>query len=373
MIFEWPSYRQKISFSPGVKFLTLMEYNFPLLFISKINEEFYLNYFIDDDDEWKIRYLHAPISMMKIRALASGSLALYECLNTENIHIYDIQDDGAVLFAAELNFSEIPVDALPPKEETIPPLSNDKIKELYGFELGDLCFVLSNSDTEKHTLSFSKLSNFLKATQNIVSKLPLYNKYSNSLSNADDYELRAVALQAASFAITATTESECAKRVVATYLPEMVRIFSKNPPEIIYSYLHEMPKELIFSFFEYCKEILNNKYEFILKHSKGFMYMNHSVAEQIKINVNNANCSKTEEVEVAGYLIGANLNNNSFYFEDINSNIYKGKMSKQFAESHSEVKLSKIACKALLRSEIEIKFSKFTNSYELLKLEDTKE
>ncbi len=371
MIFEWPSYRQKISFFPGVNFLTLMEYDFQLLFISSINDRFYLNYFIDEDDnEGKIRYLHTPISMMQIRALASGSLAIYDCINTKDIHIYDIGNDGTVLFSAELDFSEIPKDALPPKDESIPPLSKGKINELYGFELGDLCFVLSNSDTTHHTLSFNKLSNFLKVTQNIVYNLPLCNKISGNQSVSDDYELKAVALQAASFAIISTTKNECAKKDISIFIPELINFFTRRSPDEVYSKLYNMQKKLISAFLEYCKEILNNKYEFILKHSDGFLYVNHFGIEKIRKNIDAANCSQVEEIEISGYLIGANLHNNSFCFEDIDGNkIYKGKMSRDFTSSHPEITLSKTTCKAWLKNEIEIRFSKITNSYELLKIE----
>ncbi len=371
MIFEWPSYRQKISFFPGVNFLTLMEYDFKLLFVSSISDKFYLNYFIDEDDnEGKIRYLYTPISMMQIRALASGSLAIYECINTKDIHIYDIGNDGVVLFSAELDFSEIPKDALPPEYESIPPLSKDKINELYGFDLGDLCFVLSSSDTGNHTLSFNKLSNFLKVTQNIVYNLPSCNGASVNQSSSDDYELKAVALKAASFAIISTTKNEQAKKDISIFIPELINFFIRKSPDEVYSKLHNMPKKLIGAFFEYCKEILNNKYEFILKHSDGFLYINHLNIEKIRKNVDAANCSQVEEIEVSGYLIGANLHNNSFCFENIDGDkIYKGKMSRDFKSSNSVITLSKISCKALLKNETEIRFSKITNSYELLKLE----
>ncbi|CAK8723293.1 MAG: hypothetical protein CDV28_10397 [Candidatus Electronema aureum] len=374
MNFNWQDYRQKIPsfFSPGKHFLTLMEYEFPLLFISSAEESLYLNYFIDEDECGIIRYLHVPISIMKIRALASGGIALYDCINAENIHIYDLNQDGNVSFVAELDFSNIPTDALPPKEEKIPALSKDIINSvLYGFDPGELCFILSSKTTSKHTLSFNKLSNFLKTTQNLVSKLPLYNKAVDRCITSDDYELSAVALKAASFAVTATTENESAKNAISTYIPEITNLFLKSSPDDIRRYFDLIPKELILAFFEYYKEILSNKYEFILQHKSGSMYLNYSDVEKIKRNVNNANYSKKEYLEKEGYLIGANLNTNSFYFEDIEKNIYKGKMSSDFLTSRSEVTLSKITCNASFKIETEMKFSKFTHFYELLKIDES--
>ena len=371
MNFNWQNYHQIIPscFSAGKHFLTLIEHEFPLLFVSSKKECFYLNYFIDEDGYGIVRYLHVPISKMQIRVLASGDIALRDCLNSEKVQIYDIYQDGNVSFAAKINFSDIPSDALPPEGENIPALSIDVISKLYGFNPGELCFVLSSKETENHTLSFNKLSNFLKSTQSLVAKLPLYNKENNRTSS-DDYELRAVALEAASFAIKASTENEKAKNAISVYIPEITNFFSKSTSEAIRDYLDILPKELSLAFFEYYKEILNNKYEFILQHNKGAMYLNYHDIEKIKRNIDNANYSKIEFLEKEGYLIGANLNTNAFYFEDTEKNIYRGKMSDHFISSRSEVTLSKTACRASFKIEIQMKFSKFTHFHELLEIKE---
>lgn len=372
MNFHWQDYRQEIpgTFSRGKHFLTLMEYEFPLLFVSSAEENLYLNYFIDEDDSGIIRYLHVPISIMQVRALASGGLALYDCINTKDVHIYDVNQNGSISFVAELDFFSIPAEALPPEEEKIPALSKDIINSrLYDFDPGELCFILSSKDTLKNTLSFNKLSSFLKTTQDLVSKLPLY-KATPNCATSDDYELSAVALKAASFAVTATTENESAKNAISIYIPEITNLFSKSSSDEIRSHLASIPKELISALFQYYKEILNNKYESILQHKSGSMYLSYSDVEKIKRNVNNANYSKTEYIEKEGYLIGANLNTNYFYFEDTGKNIYKGKMSPDFISSRSEVTMSKIIYRASFKIEIEMKFSKFTHYYELLKIEE---
>jgi hypothetical protein len=127
MIFNWKGYTEKDPsvFSVGQRFLTLMECDFPLLFISTIGNDLYLNYFIDYEDGGNERYLHGPISESRAVQLAEGNLPLRECLNAGNVHVYDINTSGKVSFVAELDFNSIPVDALPPDGLCIPAIASD--------------------------------------------------------------------------------------------------------------------------------------------------------------------------------------------------------------------------------------------------------
>lgn len=380
MRFSWPSYRRIIPgiFSPGNHLITFIEHEIPLLFLTVSDSSLHLNYSIDEDEETDtIRYLHVPITKMQSRALATAGLSLYYCLEAENIHIYDVNLDGEISLTAELDFSEIPSDALPPKDEKIPPLSEKAIKDFLGFDTGDLCFLLENEETQNNTLSFDKLSKFLNVTQKLASESTSYFcEKSNTSAVTVDSELRVVASKAASFAIVTTTKNEIVKDAISELIPEITNLFLNNSPEQLFNYLDSLPQTLILSFFNYCKQILNNKYESIITHKKGSLYLNHSDVDTLKNNVNNANYSRTEDFEAIGYLVGANLKTNYFYFEDIERNLfYKGYMSTEFAATHTSLTLSEsmITWKAKFNVKTEFKFSNFKHSYELVSLDEYKD
>jgi hypothetical protein len=376
MYFKWPKMQSTIvdSISIETHVVTLIEHNGPLLYVTKHSSLFFLNYLIDEDEEKLIRrFLHIPISHMKLRALVTQGVSLFNCLQSDILYIYDLDKTSDVLLTAQINFQDIDETALPIANEYLPELSNDIINKLFGFESEELCFILSGKNLENHSMSFEKLSKFLINSQQIATEATNFYCEQKELQFPPITDLRVTTHKAASFAINTRAENSIVLDALSKILPEYThRLMTLNSSEI-YNLLDTLPVNFARSLFEYYKLTLRNHYESIIKIRNKSFYLNTDSVKTIKKNVNDAKYIREEILHITGFLIGGNVKTNYFYFIDKELNIvYRGRISDDYSSNHADLILSdKKVRKATIKLSTNFKFSKFVQIYELQELSET--
>lgn len=375
MYFSWPKLQTLITDNIQIDNLivTLIQHNEPLLFVTKNNSKYFLNYLIDEDEVQR-RFLYVPISHMSLRALVTRGISLFECLKSENLFLYDLNINSQISFTANVDFDDISEDALPAPYELLPELSQNVIEILFDFESTDLCFILSGENLDNHTMSFDKLSKFLLNAQKVSSEATNYYCLQHSFNIPFDTELRVTTHQAASFAINTYVKDDVILDAINEVIPTFTQKLLTSNSTQMYNLLDSIPTSFAQSLFTYFNTILSNKYESIIKIKNQSFYLNTSRILRIKENVNNANYIREETINSIGYLVGGNIKTNYFYFVDKENGItYKGRISEEYSSVHESKSLflsdQKIQ-KAKFRLSIEFKFSKFNQFYELLELSD---
>jgi hypothetical protein len=376
MYFKWPKLQSSMVDNISIKeyIATLIEHNGPLLYITKNSHTFFLNYMIDEDEEKQTRrFLHVPISHMKLRALVTQGIPLRDCLQAENLYIYDLDRDSGVVIAAQIEYQNIDDDALPNAKEYLPQLSDEIIDVVFGFKSDDVCFILSGRSLENHSMSFDKLSKFLIGTQQIATEATNFYCEQNTLEIPSEIELRVTAPQAASFAINTRVMNDVVLDAISTIIPEYTERLLTQNSRSIYSLLDTVPVSFAQSLFEYYKLTLRNHYESIIKIKNKSFYLNIDRVKQIKKNVNDAKYIREEVVNATGYLVGGNIKTNYFYFIDKESKItYRGRISEDYSSTHnSSLTLSDTKIRrAKFNLSTKFRFGKFEQIYELLELSD---
>lgn len=376
MFFNWPKLQSIAPYNIDVSnniVITLIEHNGPLLFITKEENRYYLNYLIDEsENEEERRFLHLPISHMKLRALVTQGITLYECLKSENIYIYDLNLKSEIIFYSKIKFEDLDLKALPIDDELLPKLSEDAINKVFGFKSEPLCFILSNDSTKDHTMAFEKLSKYLENIQKVASETTSFYCDTNNIKMPYDTELRVTTYQAASFAINANSSNKLMITAIQDVLPKYTNMLLKSNHKEIYDLLDSIPTNFAKSLFSYFNLILNNKYETIIKVDNRSVYLNSGWVKEIKKNVNAANYIREEFINATGYLIGGNIKTNYFYFiakED--EQTYRGRLSEEYTATHPNLTLSETSLReAKFKLSIEFKFNSFEKKYELLELSE---
>lgn len=375
MYFSWPKLQTLITDNIQIDNLIviLIQHDEALLFVTKNDGKYFLNYLIDEDETQR-RYLYVPISHMSLRALVTQGISLFECLKSENLFIYDLNNNSEISFAAIVNFDSISEDALPEPYELLPELTQSIIDKIFNFESTDLCFILSGENLNNHSIPFEKLSKFLLNAQKVSSEATSYYCMQHGFGIPSETELRVTTHQAASFAINTYVRDNVILDAINEVIPTFTqKLLSSNPTQM-YDLLDSIPTSFAQSIFAYYNTILSNKYESIIKIKNQSFYLNTNRILRIKENVNNANYIREEIINSKGYLVGGNIKTNYFYFVDKENGItYKGRISEEYLSVHRSKSLflsdQKIQ-KAKFRLSIEFKFSKFNQFYELLELSD---
>lgn len=373
MYFNWPKLRPSLTDAINIneRVVTLIEHDEPLLFVTKKENIYFLNYLIDEDEDKDIRrFLHVKISHMQLRALVTQGITLYNCLNTDNLYIYDLDYLSNIILSVEVKFEQLDKEALPISSEYLPELSESVIETLFGFEASDLCFILSGSNVENHSMSFDKMSKYLNGAQKIASEAAIFYCETKTLQPPVDMELRVLAPKSASFAINTYVKENIILEAINELLPKYTQLFSTSNSAEIYNILDEIPTSFAKSLFSYFNIIMSNKFESIIKIKNKSFYINAEQVKLIKNNVNNAKYIREEPINSTGYLIGGNLKTDHFYFIDKETQVtYKGKISENYSSSHETLILSdKKIRKAKFMLSTKYKFSSFVEEYELLEL-----
>lgn len=374
MIFSWGNeqtiFKDDISYKNNIG--TLLKHDIDILFISRSSKSYYLNFLIDEDEEKKFyRYLYIPISEMKLRALVTGGVTLYECLNIEEVIVYDLYHNFELFRCFCTKFDSIDEEALPEKEEFLPPISESIINKLFKFDTGELCFILSGNKVSNHTISFDKLSKFLIASQKLASDSTYFYCEENSINKPSSVELLVQAQNAASFAVTTIAKDSVTvtalEETMSTYTHKLLTLDTKE----IYELLDNIPIYFAKSLFAFYNVVLSNKYESIVKTKKKSFYLNTEKIRQIKSRVNDAKYIREEPVETKkGYLVGANIKTRYFYFiDDETGESFRGKISEDYEEEFHKITLDDKKIRiAHFKKLVEFKFNDFVQSYELIDL-----
>lgn len=372
--FKWPLLQSVLTeINLTMDYDVLIEHDIPLLYITKSFNQYYLHYLIDEDDDLKKRrYLYLPISTMKIRALVTNGISLLNCLESDNLLIYDLDLEDNILLKARIEYNDIDIDALPKNNITLPPLSEAIIEKLYGHKNNDkLVFILEGEKVNNHSIPFTELSSYLSKTQQMVIDSSSFYCEENGIIKPINAELNVIATQVASFAINTHTMDEDVLNAIQEIIPKYTKEFINFNKEEIYNILDTLPTKLSQSLFSYYKFILKNNYESIIKVKDTSLYLNKDFAKKIKMNINNAEYIRKESITATGYLLGANIKTNSFYFENIKDlTTIKGHFSKDYINTHTSTLIlsDKQLWEAKFQLSIEYKFSEFKKTYELLEL-----
>lgn len=377
MYFNWPRLQSSLTDAISINnhLVTLIEHDGPLLFVTtNTNKDtYFLNYLIDEDEDKDIRrFLHIQISHMKLRALVTQGITLYDCLNTNNLYIFDLDYSSEIILSAEINFEMLDKEALPASNELLPELSKNIVEALFGFESSDLCFILSGSNVEHHSMSFDKLSKYLNGAQKITSETVVFYCETNNLQQPIDTELRVTSHKAASFAINTYVKDNIVLEALINTLPKYTEMFLTLNSTEIYNILDEIPTSFAKSLFSYFNIINNNKFESIIKIKNKSFYLDREKIKLIKENIDNAKYIREEHINSTGYLIGGNIKTEHFYFIDKDTNeTFRGHISEDYSSSHTTLTLSDTQLrKAKFKLSIKYKFNSFVQEYELLELTD---
>jgi len=374
--FKWPLF-QSLSTDINIElgYDILIEADIPLLYITKSFNQYFLHYLIDEDNDLeKFRYLYIPISKMKIRALVTNGITLFNCINTDNLYIYDLDLEDNILFTARIKYNEIDSKALPKKNSLLPPLSQEIIDKLYGVENNkELVFILEGDKVNQHTIPFNDLSTYLNRTQQVVADSANYYYDENNMGVPINSELRVISTNAASFAINTNAIDKNILKAIEEIIPKYTEIFINSDKQAIYDILDILPIKLSQSLFDYYKFIMKNDYESIIKIKTKSLYLNKDYVKIIKAHINGADYTREEAITAVGYLVGGNINTKSFYFINKEDNkAIQGHFSKDYIDTHPATLTldNKKIWKAKFKLSIEYKFSDFKKTYELLELEE---
>ncbi len=374
--FRWPLLQSVLTDNINIEldYNVLIESDIPLLYITKDFNQYFLHYLIDEDyDLKKFRYLYIPISKMKIRALVTNGITLFKCINTDNLYIYDLDLDDKIVLTAKIEYNDIDLEALPQQDTLLPPMSQEIIDKLYGVENNrDLVFILEGDKVKRHTIPFNDLSTYLNRTQQVVTDSTSYYYEENNIQTPLNSELRVLSTNAASFAINTKAIDENILKAIEEIIPKYTEVFINSNNEVIYDILDTLPIKLTQSLFDYYKFILKNDYESIIKIKTKSLYLNKDYVKIIKANVNAADYIREETLTKVGYLVGANIQTNSFYFLTLEDNkSIQGHFSQEYIDMHGSTLIldKQKKWKAKFKSSIEYKFSDFKKTYELLELE----
>lgn len=371
--FKWsPSQSIVMDINLDAGYEVLIEHDIPLLYITKEFKQYYLHYMIDKNGDIR-RYLYLPISKMKLRALVTNGISLYESLMQENLYLYDLDIDDNVLFVKPIKHSDIINDALPKNDIFLPKMPDSIIDSLFGTENNkELVFILEGKQVQQHSIPFNDLSTYLSRTQQVISDSSSYYYEENNINIPINSELRVITTNAASFSIHANAIDKNLLTAIQEIIPKYTEKFIKSDIQVIHEILDILPTRLSQSLFNYYKFIFKNDYESIIKIKDKSLYLNKEYIKKIKLNINNAEYIRKESIAGEGYLLGANIKTNSFYFVDKEGlKTIKGHFSKAYLDTHpSTLTLSdEKLWKAKFQLSIEYNFSEFKKNYELLELE----
>lgn len=373
MIFKWKKLQIVLNDCINYKnhIATLLTHDIDILFISQFSNQYFLNFLIDEDEDQELlRYLYVPISTMKLRALVTGGATLYECLKVDNVFVYDLYQNTKLEKCYSLAFKNIDENALPNKDELLPPISETIVKKIYGFDTGKLSFILSGETVANHTISFEKLSKFLLVSQNLASDTTQAYCAENNLKQPSNLELRAEAQQAASFAITTKAHDDIIIEALNATMSKYTKNLLTSTPSEIYKLLDEVSSiDFLKSLFAFYSIVLSNKYESIIKTEKQSFYLNTDKVKQIKKSVNDAKYARQDHITATGYLLGGNIRTRYFYFFDKETKTsLSGKISEDYPNSHTLDLSDKKIRTARFKRITKIKFNNFIHTYELIEL-----
>lgn len=374
MIFNWEKLQTVMDDCINYKnhIATLLAHDVDILFISQFSNQYFLNFLVDEDEDKELlRYLNVPISTMQLRALVTGGATLYECLKVDNIFIYDLYQNTKLEKCYSLAFKNIDKEALPNKDELLPPISETIVKKLFDFDTGKLSFILSGKSVSNHTISFEKLSKFLIASQDLASDTTKFYCEENDLKQPSNVELLVEAQQAASFAITTKAQDEIIIEALNEIMPKYTQNLLISTPSEVYNLLDRVSSiNFLKSLFAFYNIVLSNKYESIIKTEKKSFYLNSDKVKQIKTSVNNANYARQEYITVIGYLVGGNIKTRYFYFLDKETKTsLSGKISEDYPHAHTLDLSDKKIRTARFKKITKITFNKFIHTYELIELD----
>jgi len=374
--FKWPLLQTSlVDINIDENHIVLIEDEIPLLYLTKNLNQYYVHYLIDEDDDLeKRRYLYFPISTMKIRALITNGISLFDCLKSDYLLIYDLGKENNLLFKATIKYEYIEREALPDYDSYLPPISDNIIDILFGKDNNkELVFILEGDNVKQHTIPFNDLSTYLVRTQQVVTDSASYYYEENDIGTPINSELRVISTNAASFAINTNAIDKNLLKAIEEIIPKYTEIFINSDKQAIYDMLDILPTKLSQSLFDYYKFILKNDYESIIKIKSKSLYLNQDYVKIIKANINGADYIREESITAIGYLVGGNINTKAFYFiNKENNKAIQGHFSKDYSDTHpSTLTLdNKKIWKAKFKLSIEYKFSDFKKTYELLELEE---
>jgi len=372
--FKWPSLQSDlVDINLDGEYHILIEHEFPLLFITYQDNQYYLHYLIDKSSDTR-RFILMPIGRMKLRALVTKGISLYDCIKAQSLRVYDLNSNDEVVLTGKINFDDIDINALPKEEAYLPAISNNIIDVLFGQENNkELVFILEGDKVTSNSIPFDDLSKFLSKTQKVVTDSANFYCEEKAINNSINSEMNVIATNAASFAINSKVIDKNVLNAIEEVIPIYTNKFINLTFEEIYDILDILPTDLSQSLFDYYKFISKNNYESIIKIKNKSLYLNKEYVIKIKENINGANYIRKETFTSKGYLVGGNVITSFFYFLNAEDNkAIKGHFSKDYIETHApRITLDrKKLWKAKIELSIEYKFSEFKKIYEILDLEE---
>ena len=179
MHFTWRNFEEKEPINRGELFIELERFIFPLIFITKREKDYFLNYLIDESVD-RLRYVFAPISQAELRALVTSGRSIRSCLSALHPIIYDEYPDGRIVNFGSIHGTIIPDQALPGRDVFLTDVPADEISKIFEFDISGFQFVLSGGRITRGIIPFTQYSEFLTNVQKLAIEVAAKIKSENN-------------------------------------------------------------------------------------------------------------------------------------------------------------------------------------------------
>lgn len=349
---------------------TLVGYEHDFLILLKKDNKFRLQYLADmDENNACLRYIVVEIDKMRLRGLLTSCYPLNDCISNRPIAIMDYNYNADEYIFYQSDGVAIPLECHPEQNLVLPAIHERFIQLAMGFVPSNCCIIVGGEAVSNNSISFADYSKLLSSIQRASNECLGTENLKNISYNPN---LRVEAQQAASFAIQIIAEDIQAADLLGSKINEFSELFTNGSKEAIYDVLDKMPTSLAKALFSLYGLTMSGGLEILYKLGKHYCYLDGSRSHLIRSNINDARYVRNEEVVAHGYLVGANLKTNYFYFEEIdNGSRYRGKLSEEFSALNGKLTIDEETIwRATFIATTEFNFAKISQKYLLTKLEE---
>lgn len=131
----------------------LLEYDGPQLAVLESRQSKYIAFAADEDDK-SVRWIHAPVTELEIKALLRGQIAIRNVVAKSIVSVIDVSLAGKPTLAwPTVSVSEIPGDCLPERDVLLPQFARES-----AISSGRVAFECEGESVRGHSMLFSCLS-----------------------------------------------------------------------------------------------------------------------------------------------------------------------------------------------------------------------
>lgn len=308
----------------------LVEYDGPQLVLLTAGRRQFLAYAADEDGDL-VRWIHAPVSEIEIKALNRGQITIRNAVAKNELTVVDVNRSGTAVRSWVVNLASLPDEYLPDSDALLPQFARPA-----ATPTGRFAFECEGEAVRGHSITFACLAAVTGTVQKLWSAIaPEYLLDTEARDEWGSTTLACGATSGGSFVIEVEPRDVATFEAIAAQYKSLIRE-SYDAPQKIQAKLETFRPSLAQAYSAYLQALETYRIDVLLDVGLDATFIGFDCAARVRPHVvlareRSANVGdRTEIVSAIGYFDGFMKRKATFEFFDVVTGTgYKGAVSQK--------------------------------------------